>query len=214
MRRLNTGSNLSRHFQESMWLYIVSLLCLFTGIVLGIYTVRYMDDLQRQDLISYFLDFNKNISTMEVKNTAVMIESLKNNLPILFVLWVAGLTIIGIPIILIVDIVKGFFFGFATTFTFYSMGYKGTWFVLLGVLPQNIIYIPCLIIASVLAMRLSFSKLKDRVNKQINYNKNYFLDYSVTFFIILLVMILGFLYEAYVTPRAIQTIATAGSVIF
>lgn len=215
MRKLKTGSNLSRHFQESMWLYIVSILCLFTGIVLGIYTVRYMDVVQRQDLVSYFLNFNKNISTVEVKNAAVMIESLKNHLPMLLILWVAGLTIIGIPIILIVDIVKGFFFGFVTSFAFYSMGYKGTWFVLLGVLPQNIIYIPCLIVASVLAMRLSLSKLKYRVNKQINYNKSYFLDYSITYFIILLVMVLGFLYEAYITPRAIQTLAAAvGSVIF
>jgi stage II sporulation protein M len=211
---MRANSSLSKHFHESMWLYVVSLLCLFTGIVLGIYTVKYMDDRLRQDVISYFLNFNENISSIEVNNTAVLLESLKSNLPMILILWVVGLTIIGIPIVLIVDIVKGFSFGFATYFAFYSMGYKGTWFVLLGVLPQNIIYIPCLIVASVLAMRLSLSKLKDRVNKQINYNKNYFLEYSTTFFIIVLVMILGFLYEAYVTPKAIQTVAAmAGSVI-
>jgi hypothetical protein len=57
-------------------------------------------------------------------------------------------------------------------------------------------------------------KLKDRVNKQVNYNKNYILDYSTTFFIIVLIMILGCLYQAYITPKAIQTVAViAGSVV-
>lgn len=214
MRKVKLGSGLSRHFQESMWLYVVSLLCLFTGIVLGVYTVKYMGEMERQDLISYFLGFKNNIGSIEVNNTAILIKSIKSNLPMLIIIWLVGITVIGIPIVLIIDIIKGFSFGFTLTFVLYSMGYKGIWFIFLSIIPQNIIYIPCIIVASVLSMRLSMMKLKDRVNKQVNYSKNYILDYSVTFIILILVIILGCLYQAYITPKAIQTVALIlGSVV-
>lgn len=207
MRSGQFNKNVSRHLQESLWLYVVSLLCLFTGIVLGVYTVKYMGDMERQDLINYFLGFKKNIGSTTINNKEILIQTIKSNLPMIVAVWVLGLTIVGIPVILIIDIIKGFTTGFTLSFVFYSMGYSGIGFVLIGVLPQNIIYIPCIVIGSVFAMKLSLTKLKDKVNKQINYGKNYFVDYSITFLIILLVMVLGFLYEAYVTPRAIQSIA-------
>ena len=214
MRKAKLGNGLSRHFQESIWLYVVSLLCLFTGIVLGIYTVKYMGDMERQDLVSYFLGFKSNIKSIEINNTAILIKSIKSNLPMIIIIWLVGITVIGIPIVLIIDIIKGFSFGFTLTFIIYSMGYKGIWFILLSIIPQNIIYLPCIIVASVLSMRLSMMKLKDRVNKQMNYNKNYVLDYSITFLILVLITILGCLYQAYITPKAIQTVAfISGSVV-
>lgn len=207
MRTGKLNSNLSRHFRENMWLYIVSLLCLSTGIVLGVYTVKYMGDMERQDLVSYFLGFKSNINSAEINNTAILIERIKSSLPVIIIIWAIGITVIGIPVVLIADIIKGFTFGFTISFLLYSLGYKGVWFVILGIIPQNIIYIPCIIIGSVLSMQLSLSKLKGKVNKQINYNKNHFLEYSTAFIIIVLIMILGFLYEAYITPKAIQTVA-------
>ncbi|HCW05713.1 MAG TPA: stage II sporulation protein M, partial [Clostridium sp.] len=213
MRKIKAKNNVSRHFQESMWLYVITLVCLFTGTVLGIYTVKYMGDMERQDLINYFLSFTNNLGSIEVNNKAILIESIKSNLPILICLWILGLTIIGIPAILIIDIIKGFSLGFSLSTVFYGLSYKGIWFTLLGVLPQNIIYIPCIIVSSVLAMRLSLFKLKDKVNKQVNYNKSYFVEYSITFLIITLIMILGFIYEAYITPKALQSLAIlSGSV--
>ncbi|NLZ47689.1 MAG: stage II sporulation protein M [Clostridiales bacterium] len=213
MRKIKANTNVTRHFQESMWLYVITLICLFTGIVLGIYTVRYMGDMERQDLINYFLSFKNNLNSIKVDSKAVLLQTIKSNLPIIIGLWILGLTIIGIPAILIIDIIKGFSLGFSLTTIFYGLSYKGIWFTMLGILPQNIIYVPCIIVSSVLAMKLSLFKLKDRVNKQMNYNKSYFFDYSITFLIITLIMILGFIYEAYITPKALQSIAMlSGSV--
>lgn len=207
MKGIKGNNSISRHIQDSLWLYIVCLLCFFTGVVLGIYTVKYMGDMERKDLIDYFLGFKESIGSVEVNNKQILFQSMKSNLPMIVAIWIMGITIVGIPVILIVDIIKGFTFGFTMSFVFYSMGYKGGWFLLMGVLPQNIIYIPCIIVGSVFAMKLSLMKLKDRLNKQINYNGDYFFDYSMTFLIVTLIMILGFLYEAYITPKAIQSVA-------
>lgn len=208
------NNSLSRHLQDNLWLYVVCLLCLFTGIVLGIYTVKYMGDMERQDLINYFIGFKDNIKTINPDHTLILFETLKNTIPTIIIIWILGLTVVGIPVILILDLIKGFTLGFSLTLVFNSLGVGGLWFTVVGLLPQNIIYIPCIIIGSVLAMQLSLTKLRNKVNKQLYYSKGYFINYSISFIIIVLCMILGVLYEVYITPNAIKAIAMlTGSMI-
>lgn len=201
-------NNFGRHFERNFWLYVISLLCFCTGIVLGIYTFKYMGVTEKSDMINYITSFSSSVKTTEIDNKKIFIETLKNNLPIVIALWVFGLTIVGIPLILVLDVIKGFTMGFSITFIINCMGIKGVWISLLGVMPQNIVYIPCIIIASVLGMELSMNKLKEKVSK----NKTYFvypknISYTVTFFIIFLIMVFGFICEAYLSPNALKMIS-------
>lgn len=212
-RNNNSNINITKHMQENLGLYLLTILCLFTGMILGIYTIRYMENKEREDLINYFLTFKGNIKNAEVNQWYIIIETLKNNLPILVGIWLLGVTMVGLPIILIIDIIKGYTLGFTLSFLFMSLGLKGTVFVLIGVLPQNIIYLPCIIIASVLAMKLSVSKLKEKFNREAYRNSYSFTSYSLAFIIILALMIIGAFYEAYITPNAIKAVAISlGSV--
>lgn len=195
------------HFQKNFWLYVVSLLCLCTGIVLGIYTVKYMGEFEKTDLINYFMSFNESIASKNINNKFIFFEAIKNNIPIIFAVWLLGLTIIGIPVILVINIVKGFTIGFTISFIISGMGIKGLWVAMLGVLPQNIIYIPCIIICSVLAMEFSLSKITGRIsNVKTIHGGVDSLNYSITFFIVTLAMLLGFIIEAYLTPNLIKNI--------
>lgn len=205
-----------RHFQANLWLYLVSILCICTGIVLGAYTVKYMGNPEKSDLINYFGSFKDTISTKEINNIDILIEAIKNNVPIIFGLWILGLTIIGIPIILIIDIIKGFSLGFTVTFLISSMGINGIWMILIGVIPQNLIYLPCIILASVFGMELSIIKFKEKVNRQrFNFINPKNVNYSISFIIIFIIMIFGFIFEAYITPKAVKIIVSnIGSVMF
>jgi len=205
-----------RHFQVNLWLYLVSILCICTGIVLGVYTVKYMGSSEKSDLINYFESFKDTINTKEINNVDILIEAIKNNVPIILGLWVLGLTIIGIPIILIIDIIKGFTLGFTVTFLISSMGINGIWMILIGVIPQNLIYLPCIILASVFGMELSIVKFREKANRQGSHFINRVnINYSISFLIISLAMILGFMFEAYLTPMAVKIIVSnIGSVMF
>lgn len=208
VNKVNGG--FGRHFETNFWLYVVSLLCFSTGIVIGIYTVKYMGGAEKVDLSGYFSSFISSISNTKINNKYVLYEAVKNNLPMFLALWILGLTMVGIPIILIIDIIKGFTLGFTVSFIISSTGIKGIWMILIGIMPQNIIYIPCVIIASVLGMELSMIKLKDRFNRQSSrFMDSRNINYSITFLIIILVMVLGFIYEAYITPKAMQLIISS-----
>ncbi|MDD3224917.1 MAG: stage II sporulation protein M [Clostridium sp.] len=197
-----------RHFQGNLWLYLFSSICLCTGIVLGVYTVKYMSSFDKSDLISYMTSFTSSGNFKNINYEVVFLEVLKTNIPQLIIIWFLGLTMIGIPIILVMDIIKGFTLGFTVTFFINGMGMKGIWLSLFSVIPQNIIYIPCVIISSVIAMEFSFMLIKDNSNK--NWTKNIsskILSYSLIFIGITAVMFIGFVFETYVTPFIIRAIA-------
>lgn len=206
---------LNKHVQSNFWLYIISLLCICTGIVLGMYSVRYMGSFDKTDLLSYIKNFNTAINSGNISYKSILSETLKSNVPILLAMWFLGLTMIGIPIILIIDIIKGFTIGFTISFMVNGMGMKGMMFSLLGVLPQNIIYIPCFILASVVAMDFSMAILKDKSNRQ--WTSNIWVmvtSYSLSFLLVAAVMFIGFLMETYVTPNIVKLIiASVGSII-
>lgn len=206
---------LNKHVQNNFWLYIISLLCICTGIVLGMYSVRYMGSFDKTDLLSYIKNFNTAINSGNISYKSIFLETLKSNVPILLAMWFLGLTMIGIPIILIIDIIKGFTIGFTISFMVNGMGMKGMIFSLLGVLPQNIIYIPCFILASVIAMDFSMAILKDKSNRQ--WTSNIWVmvtSYSLSFLLVAVVMFIGFFMETYVSPNIVKlVIANIGSVI-
>lgn len=206
---------INKHVQNNFWLYVVSLLCVCTGIVLGMYSVRYMGGFEKSDLLSYLNNFGSTISSQGVNYSNVLVETIKTNMPILLGIWFLGLTMIGIPVILIINIIKGFTIGFTMSFVINGMGIKGIWFSLLGVLPQNIIYVPCIIFASVLAMEFSLMIFKDRSNRQ--WTSSIWVrvtSYSLSFLLIAIVMLLGFFMESYITPNMVKfIIASMGSVI-
>lgn len=207
MSNRRASINLGNHIQENFWLYVLSLLCVFTGIVLGIYSVKYMANNDRSDLISYLSNFSQNITQSNFKYNTILVDIIKNNIPLIVAIWFLGLTMVGIPIILLIDVVKGFTVGFTLSFMIGSFGVKGVGVASLGVIPQNIIYIPCVIIASVISMEFSINLLKDKMSKM--YHNSIWAKlatYSFYFAAIVIVMFFGFALETYISPSLVKLI--------
>jgi stage II sporulation protein M len=197
-----------KHLQDNIWLYALSAVCMCTGVVLGVYTVKYMSGFERSDLLSYLTSFVKADSAKNINYYGIFLETLKNNIPLMAVIWFLGLTMIGIPIILVIDVIKGFTVGFTVTFFVNGFGLKGIWIALLSIIPQNIIYIPCIMIASVLGMEFSFLLIKDNTKRIWTKSvSSKIVSYTLFFIILNVFMIVGFLFETYVTPSIITAIA-------
>ncbi|MDF2503809.1 MULTISPECIES: stage II sporulation protein M [Clostridium] len=208
MKAVSFKNLITNHLQNNLWLYILSAICLCTGIVLGVYTVKYMSGFEKSDLLNYLSSFIKTYNSKSINYNQLFFQTIKNNIPILLVVWFLGLTMIGIPIILVVDVLKGFTIGFTVTFFVNGLGFKGIWFALLSVIPQNIVYIPCIIIGSVLAMEFSLMLIKDNGKKHWTTNiSSRIMSYSMAFFIIAIFMFIGLAFETYITPNIIKLIA-------
>ena len=207
-------SNINKHIQENFWLYIISILCVLTGIILGIYSVKYMGQSERNDLLNYLANFVDPSNTNGISYKAIFLQSVKNNLPVIVLLWFLGLTIIGMPIVIIVDLLKGFTVGFTFSFMISGLGKSGIGIAILGVLPQNIIYIPCIVFASVASMEFSIMLLKNKFNKQWTSSiSGRIVNYSVLFIIIIVLLFIGIIIESYIAPYFVKNLINSmGSV--
>ena len=200
-------SNINKHIQENHWLYIISILCVFTGIILGTYSVKYMGELERNDLVNYLINFIDPTNTSGISYKLIFFQSIKNNLPVIIFIWFLGLTIVGLPIIIIIDLLKGFTVGFTFSFMLSGLGKSGIGIAILGVLPQNLIYIPCIVFASVLSMEFSIMLLRNKFNKQWTSSiSGRIIYYSVIFLVIIVCLFIGIIIESYIAPHFVKNL--------
>jgi len=174
-----------------------------------------MGEFERNDLVNYLTNFIDPTNTSGISYKLIFLQSIKNNLPVIIFLWFLGLTIVGIPVILIIDLLKGFTVGFTFSFMISGLGKSGIGIAILGVLPQNIIYIPCIIFASVVSMEFSIMLLKNKFNKQWTSSlSSRLIYYSVIFIVLIIFLFIGIVIESYIAPYFVKNlINNLGSVV-
>jgi len=177
----------NKHFYENIWMYLLTILFIATGMILGLYCVKYMGDVDKSTLINYITAFGSSSTLDGLSNKEILMGTLKNNIPIIIGFWFLGLTVVGLPIIILINIYKGFSLGFTFSFFIYGLKEKGLLLSLLGVLPQNLIGI-----------------VKEKFTKKYSPNTGSVKNYTMMFLIVTGVMFIGFLFESFITPILIN----------
>ena len=84
---MNLIEKMNTNFKENNFFYLMVLTFFFVGILLGAYTIKYMDRANSRDLSDYFTTFLKSISNEEIRSKELFFNIIKNNiLIILFML--------------------------------------------------------------------------------------------------------------------------------
>ncbi|WP_040211857.1 stage II sporulation protein M [Clostridium polynesiense] len=207
MGNLLMKNGIAKEIEKNMWALMLIILFFSIGIVLGVYTVKYMNSYDMNNLNDYFSLFLQSLKEKSFDNRELIIEAVKNNFIIILVIWGFGFTILGIPVILITNMIKGYTLGFSFSFIIVSMGYKSMGFALLALMPQNLIYVACIIIISVYSFNLSLEKIKNRFIKTSHYtNSKNVVNYLYCFIVIALIMFMGFFIEGVFTPGILRHI--------
>ena len=127
--------------------------------------------------------------------------SLKNNIILVFLLWFAGTTIIGIPIVLGIILVRGFCLGYTISACVFALGkIKGIMFILTTIFLQNIIFIPALMILGVSSIKLYQSIIKDRRKENIKLS---ILKHIIISIVIMLTLIISSIIKVEISYRLI-----------
>lgn len=198
--------SLKEYLHENKWFYLISLLFLFTGIVIGIYVILYMGDTYKQDISSYFLNFADQFNSIDINREKILLGGLKSNLIMIGAIIILGIIIVGVPIIFIINIIKGFTIGFSTGVIINSMGLKGGLVILASIVPQNLLYVSAIIITSVFSCEMALNRLKSRLNKNSYGNKQCLSNYIPLCICVGVMLILGAIIEAYFIPTILKYI--------
>ena len=180
--------------------YFIVIIIFTVGIFLGVLFINQTQDkTEIEKYINTYVDETKILQNGNYM--AELQKDVKNNVILVLLLWFAGTTIIGIPIVLGIIIIRGFCLGYTIASCVFVLGkLKGIIFVLITIFLQNIIFIPALMILGVSSIKLYKSIVKDRRKENIKLS---ILKHSIVSFIIMLALIIISIIKIEVSYRLI-----------
>ncbi len=200
---------LSRHFKNNIHKYFLLAVAFATGVAAGAFAVNGLSSLQRYELTSYLNGFMELLDGHAVDSSELLRISVEDNVKIVLLLWVLGVSVIGIPFIFITIGIRGFITGFSSGFIIKALGVKGAVFSVFAFLPKELVAVPCLIALGVNGINFSQNIVRKRSfqNTLRNSFKTNLLAYSGASIFYSGILFAGILMEAYITPVLVRMIA-------
>ncbi|MCD5323074.1 MULTISPECIES: stage II sporulation protein M [Pontibacillus] len=202
------GHAASQHLRENASIYVFTSLLFLIGIVFGAVIVNSMNVIQKQDLFFYLDQFFEQMMGGTVSDAVSLLKSsFFYHMKYLLLIFILGMSVIGMPIIWILLFMKGIVVGFSVGFLVNQMGWKGLFMAAASIAPQNLIIIPVYIMAGSIAMIFSFTLLQKLMAK-----KGHqpllppFMKYSALFVILFAVLSVASIIESYVSPGALKAV--------
>lgn len=149
--------------------YILVGLIFIIGLFAGVLIVNNCKDDQMSEISTYITDFIAKFKEIETINKGeLIITSIKNNIILALILWLAGTTVIGMPIVLAIILSRGVILGYTISAITFTLGtFKGISFCLISILLQNLLFIPAVLTLGVSSIKLYRSIMKDKRKENI-----------------------------------------------
>ena len=180
--------------------YFIVIIIFTVGIFLGVMFINQTENkTEIEKYINTYVDETKVIQNGDYLGE--LQKDIKNNIILVLLLWFAGTTIIGLPIVLGIILFRGFCLGYTIASCVYVLGkMKGIIFIIITVFLQNIIFIPALMVLGVSSIKLYTSIVKDRRRENIKLS---ILKHSIISFIIMVILILTSILKIEISYRLI-----------
>ncbi len=202
LNALRIKTHIMLHIRENMALYLLVVFVFITGVAAGGFTVSSISAEQRVYLADYLEEYSYILGNQtHVDGSAIFIKATLQNLRTAFFIWLFGLTYLSTPLALITVGTRGFFLGFTVAFLIDYYALNGLFMVLVCILPQSFIHIPCLVVMGVLAMQFGIEGFKIRKLphlKQMRMRR--IAPYTFKFVLIITAFFISSLFEAFVVP--------------
>ncbi|MGJ9456882.1 stage II sporulation protein M [Oceanobacillus sp. CF4.6] len=195
------------HIKQHATIYLFMIILFLTGIIFGAVIVNSMDFIQKQDLFFYLERFFVQITEgVSIEKKDIFWQSFIFHAKYLILLFVLGLSVIGLPLVWILLFVKGMVIGFSVGFIVNQLGLlEGLFLASLSIAPQNIIIIPVYITAGSLSMIFSLGLLNKLFSRRNNHQLlQPFIRYCIIFILLLILSLVAAFIEAYIANKAME----------
>lgn len=180
--------------------YFIVVIIFVIGIFLGVMFINQAKDKSDIEMyINNYIDETKSLQNGNYFNE--LQKDIKNNIILVCLLWFAGTTIIGIPIVLGIILFRGFCLGYTIASCVYVLGrIKAIIFILITIFLQNIIFIPAIMVLGVSSIKLYKSIIKDRRKENIKLS---IIKHSMISVIVLIALIISSIIKIGISYRLI-----------
>ncbi|ANB61518.1 stage II sporulation protein M [Anoxybacteroides amylolyticum] len=208
MRKQPLKSAVLMHVREHASVYLFTIVLFLMGVIFGAIVVNSLNLNQKQDLYYYLTQFFGQVAKGQLASEYDMFQqSYFHNLQYIGFMWVLGISIIGLPLILVLLFLKGVVVGFTVGFLVNQMGWQGFLLSFVSVMPQNVIVIPAVIIMGTIAISFSLKMVRNQFMKRMH--EPIFpmiMRYAFVMVAISAVLLLSASMEAYVSPIVMKQV--------
>lgn len=157
-------TSMQQYLMNHLPLFIFVSVLFLVGVVFGALLVNSLSYEQIQEINVYLSSFFHKLDQGEAMEGQVYFkQTFSTNLKWFLLIWVLGLSVIGMPFVLVLDFLKGVFIGFTVGYFISQMSWKGMLFAFLSIGPQNLFMIPAMLILSVTAISFSLHFIRNRL---------------------------------------------------
>ncbi|TCP69920.1 stage II sporulation protein M [Baia soyae] len=193
------------HVQSQKSLYIFVVVLFLTGVVFGAVIVNMLTATQRTGLSSYLGHFFKELGRGSIADSEIALQhSIGEHLKTIGLMWLLGLSVIGIPILCLFLFFKGMVIGFTVGFLVQQFSWTGLWFAFVSIVPTNLFVIPAMMIVSVAGVYFSVDLVKNHIIAHRGSLYPKFVSYCGVVVMMACLMMLSSLVEAYLSPMIMR----------
>lgn len=201
--RKGTTSTISSLLTQSQGTVMATLFFFAAGLSSGVFIELFMGAEEKVQIADYL---TKNLFIPGVSGSLppVFMQSAANNLGLLLISLVAGITVIGFPAAFLAIAYKGMALGFSSALLIDSMAGKGVLVILLSMVPQNLILIPAFLTATVAAANIAsrvYSGRHKGVKKSLEQSAG---PYLSAYAVLAAAVLVGCLIEAFISPALLR----------
>lgn len=203
MRKPTIKELIFQHMKDHLSIYLFVSVLFLMGVIFGAVIVNSMTIGQKEDLFYYLNRFFGQLSEGKAASSKEMfLRSFLHNMKYLGLMWILGISIIGLPVIFIMVFLKGIVVGFTVGFLVNQMGINGFFLSFVSVLPQNILLIPAYLIMGTCAIAFSMRLIRQLFVKRslAEAPVHWFGRYAFVLVLILGMSLISSSFEAYLSP--------------
>lgn len=198
---------LMEHIQTQKSIYLFVGVLFLVGVVFGSVIVNTLDVNKKGELMQYLHYFFQGLAQDDIADSSVAFQhSIGDYLKMLALMWILGLSVVGIPVMLIYLFFKGLVTGFTIGFLLSQLSWQGFWFATAAVVPINIIVIPVLLVLSVAGIQFSITLVRNRFIQSRGPIYPQFVRYSILATALTVCLVLVAATEAYISPSLMKNV--------
>ncbi len=199
MLQQTTGFRVFHKEQLPLFLFVIVLFMM--GAVFGSLMVNSLSLDQKQEVMQMLNGFfHVSMAEGSAPTSANLVHYFGAHAKWLALIWLFGLSVIGLPLVLVLDFLKGVLIGFSIGFMTSELSWNGLWFALASIAPQNLLLIPALLIASTAAISYSILVVKHRFIQQKGPIAQPMLQYSFISLLMVALSLAAALVQTYISP--------------
>lgn len=187
-------------FNKKIVLVIVFITFLL-GLLFGSIYITILDNNNKKEIIISVKNYFNNFNNFTFSNKLDMFKtSFINNLIYFISIWALGISIIGLPVIIIMIFLKSFQTGFSIASIFSVYKFKGLLGIIIYIFPSNIILLLYALFLGAYSINLSINLFSHSFKKK-SFNFNFYMGkYLLLLFISILLSIFSSFFDSFISP--------------